>query len=458
MTYKEMEIKIRKIIEELAPEGTDFKWGVQKQKALGDCEIRFDKVKYKEYIVKKHLGIADLSDYRQSYKCTIHLNDKYMRYLPWEEVRLTLLHEIAHSLVPDHYHDEVWRAKCIEIGGDGEQYADDFKDGVGDNWSLFPYMAKCPECGKIYYSLTKGKIYCYCGFKDSFRYGHRNLLLYEYNKKSEALSETKRIFRKNIDYIRINPTQEEKLRQKLNIKDEDFVEWCRNEILKDDFEFTYKDGKCYAETENYRFSFDALSMMIKNVTKVDKEKKSRSEKQKTTTQPKKIPGDGVWINFDEMAFFLNDKKYILGQTTPINLVMDGIYMNDPSGCGAELRLKEGSVSRVFEVGLAGKWKVDFYAVNTTDSDQQVRDCPLCELMLTIEDKEMKYNHISFNFPVTMTDEALLETAGEPSTIHHAEEEKQGGTGDTYIYEHNDRSYSFKFIDHKLKEVEMIFRP
>lgn len=33
----------------------------------------------------------------------------------------TLLHEIAHALTAGHHHDKVWKAKCIEIGGDGER-------------------------------------------------------------------------------------------------------------------------------------------------------------------------------------------------------------------------------------------------------------------------------------------------------------------------------------------------
>lgn len=36
-----------------------------------------------------------------------------------EEVRETLLHEIAHALTPGHSHGAVWRRKLIEIGGTG---------------------------------------------------------------------------------------------------------------------------------------------------------------------------------------------------------------------------------------------------------------------------------------------------------------------------------------------------
>ena len=39
-----------------------------------------------------------------------------------EEVRDTILHEIAHALVgPEHGHDRVWRAKAREIGSSGER-------------------------------------------------------------------------------------------------------------------------------------------------------------------------------------------------------------------------------------------------------------------------------------------------------------------------------------------------
>jgi predicted SprT family Zn-dependent metalloprotease len=38
-------------------------------------------------------------------------------------VDIIILHEIAHALVGAHHkHDDVWKAKAIEIGSDGQQY------------------------------------------------------------------------------------------------------------------------------------------------------------------------------------------------------------------------------------------------------------------------------------------------------------------------------------------------
>lgn len=38
-----------------------------------------------------------------------------------EDVRETILHEVAHALTPGHSHDAVWRAKLIEMGGTGKR-------------------------------------------------------------------------------------------------------------------------------------------------------------------------------------------------------------------------------------------------------------------------------------------------------------------------------------------------
>jgi len=52
----------------------------------------------------------------------ISISFELARNAPEEEIRDTLLHEIAHALVGrKHHHDAVWRAKAQAIGGSGER-------------------------------------------------------------------------------------------------------------------------------------------------------------------------------------------------------------------------------------------------------------------------------------------------------------------------------------------------
>lgn len=54
---------------------------------------------------------------------TITLSEYMIRAASEQDVRNILLHEIAHALVgPYHGHDDVWRAKALEIGCDGCTY------------------------------------------------------------------------------------------------------------------------------------------------------------------------------------------------------------------------------------------------------------------------------------------------------------------------------------------------
>jgi predicted SprT family Zn-dependent metalloprotease len=85
-------------------------------------------------------------------KCKCIKLSRYLVDLNGEdEVRETMLHEIAHFLVgATHGHDAVWRRKAIEIGCNGERLA---------KTAIMPkgrYKASC-QCGKVYYKHRKGK-------------------------------------------------------------------------------------------------------------------------------------------------------------------------------------------------------------------------------------------------------------------------------------------------------------
>jgi predicted SprT family Zn-dependent metalloprotease len=63
-----------------------------------------------------------------------------------EEIRDTLLHEIAHALVgPGHGHDSVWKAKCLEVGAKPIRcYGENVEMPKG------AWRATCPSCETEY--------------------------------------------------------------------------------------------------------------------------------------------------------------------------------------------------------------------------------------------------------------------------------------------------------------------
>ncbi|QOQ39666.1 SprT-like domain-containing protein [Trueperella pecoris] len=63
---------------------------------------------------KRRAGYANHS------RKTISLSRPLIELYSPEQVRLLVLHEVAHAIVgPTHGHDEIWREACVRIGGDG---------------------------------------------------------------------------------------------------------------------------------------------------------------------------------------------------------------------------------------------------------------------------------------------------------------------------------------------------
>jgi len=76
-------------------------------------------------------------------RCSIELSIHFVeRDNPLEEIRDTILHEIAHALVgPRHGHDKVWKRKCLEIGARPVRCA--HADMPPGRW-----QAHCGGCGR----------------------------------------------------------------------------------------------------------------------------------------------------------------------------------------------------------------------------------------------------------------------------------------------------------------------
>lgn len=85
---------------------------------------------------KEATGLCDF------HRRAIELSIYFVERNPHEEIRDTILHEIAHALVgPGHGHDNVWKRKCVAIGARPERTGE--AEMPPGRW-----QARCGRCGK----------------------------------------------------------------------------------------------------------------------------------------------------------------------------------------------------------------------------------------------------------------------------------------------------------------------
>lgn len=84
-------------------------------------------------------------------KSQIELSSVLVPIMTDKAILDTIIHEIAHALTRGHNHDNVWKRKCIELGGDGkrcggtEKYKDE-EAGKVLMEKLEKYTLTCPVC------------------------------------------------------------------------------------------------------------------------------------------------------------------------------------------------------------------------------------------------------------------------------------------------------------------------
>ena len=83
--------------------------------------------------------------YRRLGICKYHtkmitLSKEFVEKAQEDMVKDTILHEIAHALTKGHHHDQVWKAKCVEIGGNGMRKCNTGLNLLDKGWAY-----ECPN-------------------------------------------------------------------------------------------------------------------------------------------------------------------------------------------------------------------------------------------------------------------------------------------------------------------------
>ena len=122
----------RELMQEHGLDTSKFKF-TNGRTQLGACSLKRN---WEGNTIFKYIGLS---------RFLVILNDE-------KNVRLTILHEIAHALVGyGHGHDRIWKLKIMEIGGNPNRT---------NKTAIMPkgrYKGTCDVCGKIFYKHRGGK-------------------------------------------------------------------------------------------------------------------------------------------------------------------------------------------------------------------------------------------------------------------------------------------------------------
>lgn len=86
----------------------------------------------------------------------ISLSKKLTELNNEDQVKDTILHEIAHALEPHHHHDYHWKMRAISIGCSGSRLYNSDEVVVPPQ----KYTGTCPHCGRVFYRNRQKLLAC----------------------------------------------------------------------------------------------------------------------------------------------------------------------------------------------------------------------------------------------------------------------------------------------------------
>ena len=191
------------------------------------------------------------------------------------------------------------------------------------------------------------------------------------------------------------------------------------------------------------------------------EETTAAETQAQNTDGKK------YVDFDDMHFYVNGKKYTLGKTTLQELIDDGVPFDENDLPNAENNVKPNHVSENFRIRLDKYWSALVSTINATDENKKANELVINEIAFPNK-PDQKQDILSFEFPIDLKQEDLVAVEGKPEGDNgeyknYSDEDKKYVT-DTYKYYkksekyYGNNSFIFEFVNGDLNRITMEYRP
>ena len=191
------------------------------------------------------------------------------------------------------------------------------------------------------------------------------------------------------------------------------------------------------------------------------------ESEATSASAKSGSFKGKIVDFKDMHFYVNGKKYTLGKTTLQEMIDDGVPFSEKSIKNASQEMKKNSQSlNGFSIELDKFWSAQIYVMNLSSSAKPMNQCVIYKISLPSIDSHYKNGaNLSFDFPIEITQEEVIANAGEPKKGNKTHYEGDNGYyTDTYRYTEKSKKYlgskeySFEFKKGEISRILISYMP
>ena len=189
-----------------------------------------------------------------------------------------------------------------------------------------------------------------------------------------------------------------------------------------------------------------------------------SETSETTPADTSVPdkSGAKYVNFDEMNFYINGKKYTLGKVTLQQLIDDGVPFDENDIKNATTTIQK-NYQASFSVELGKYQSASIYILNDSDKDKPANECMVNEVYLP-QSSDKKQDILSFDFPLNLTPEDIKANSGEPDEDNTYDSDD--GKYHSYKMEYKKKSkkyllgskYSFEFVNGELRYIYVTYIP
>jgi len=177
------------------------------------------------------------------------------------------------------------------------------------------------------------------------------------------------------------------------------------------------------------------------------------------------PSGVKYINFDEMNFYINGKKFTLGKTTLQDMIDAGVPFKDGELEDAKNNLKSKYQSAPIKLDIGKNFSASVYVFNDSDSGRPMNECYVNEISFYGSyTKGETQNVLTFDFPFNVTIEDLKANSGDPTEdpYHNDDDPKfiadyleWTKKGTKYL---NRNRYRFEFYNYELRNVSITYFP